>query len=208
MEQTVDTQERFQALEDEVNILKTEIKQVLVDLKEFMVQDKTVLPQGRREVQPAVPPRALTTAQAREGSSAPTPAHRSATPPALEASAPASPLGRLQTEAHPMGELDAALLGNLIWWLGTVKRRGLSLQQLAPFLETYEMSGHLTPAMAKLVLRTLSQLDEMQGPSPDRKFSPQDYTECLLQLHDILCTPGYRVDRLIAPPSGGEIQVP
>ena len=92
------------------------------------------------------------------------------------------------------------MLGNIIWWLGTVKRRGLSMQHLTPFLEAYEMSGHLTPSMAKLLLRSMADLDDLEEPPANHAFSPHDYTECLLQLHDIICTPGYVIDRLIPLP--------
>ena len=52
MEQgTADLGEMFEALQDEVNLVKTEIKQTLVDLREFMAKEQTLCPQvayGRR----------------------------------------------------------------------------------------------------------------------------------------------------------------
>ncbi len=87
--------------------------------------------------------------------------------------------------------LDATRMGHIIWWLGTVKSRGLSLKQIKPFLQAYEMSGHLTPAMAKLTYRSMEDLEEVEEPGLDRVFSSLEYSDCLLQLHDIICTPGF-----------------
>lgn len=200
MERTADLEERFQALEDELNLVKSEIKQVLVDLREFMLNYQTVLPQARQEVRLGTPPRAPVTDRAREDLSPPAPLPWGLPAPSTtDARNQGSHPPLLQSGPHPSADLDPAMLGNVIWWMGTVKRRGLSLQQIAPFLETYEMSGHLTPTMAKLILRSMAQMDEQQGESSAGGFSPQNYTECLIQLHDILCTPGYRIDRLVPP---------
>lgn len=47
----------------------------------------------------------------------------------------------------------------------------------------------------------MADLDDLEEVPPDHSFSPQDYAECLLQLHDIVCTPGYQVDRLVLAPT-------
>ncbi len=90
------------------------------------------------------------------------------------------------------------MMGNIIWWLGTAKRSGLTLQLLTPILETYEMSGTITHSISKLILRSMADLDALHENMPGNEFSPQDYADGLLQLHDIICTPGYVVDRTIA----------
>ena len=54
--------------------------------------------------------------------------------------------------------------------------------------------------MAKLILRSMAELDTLEPPPPDQAFSPHDYADALLQLHDIICTPGYQVDRLVPLP--------
>jgi len=211
MEQPIDLEERFEALQDELNLLKNEIKQTLVDLREYIMKDRTITAQGifqdpQRTLRPQPEARsgdeqALTLgvpyAQGFPGYAMPP----SGAPRMSGAMTPAGPPMRdFQAEAHSSGALDAVMLGNLIWWLGTVKRRGLALQQISPFLEAYEMSGHLTPSMAKLILRSMAELDTLEPPPPDQIFSPHDYADALLQLHDIICTPGYQVDRLVPLP--------
>ena len=69
-----------------------------------------------------------------------------------------------------------------------------------PFLEAYEMAGYITPTMSKLVLRSMADLDQMEGSSPGRAFAPQDYSECLRQLHYIICIPEYTVEQISPPP--------
>ncbi|MCH8939678.1 MAG: hypothetical protein IIC27_00955, partial [Chloroflexi bacterium] len=54
---SIDIAERFEALQDEVDLLKVEVKQTLVDLREFIMKGKSVFP-ARQSVQPLreVPP--------------------------------------------------------------------------------------------------------------------------------------------------------
>jgi len=200
---STDLQDQLEALQDEVNLLKNEVKQTLVDLREFIMKDRTLLADGPQGARPPVPSR-----ESEEHSPGvpgmpaipgiPMPPMPSMTPGGRR---PGSTLRDLQSEAHAAGALDAVMMGNIIWWLGTAKRRGLSLQQVSPFLEAYEMSGHLTPSMAKLILRSMAELDDVEDVPRDRGFSPHDYADALLQLHDIICTPGYVVDRLVPPPA-------
>jgi len=42
---SIDVSAKFEALQDEVNLLKNEIKQTLVDLREFMMKSRTIFPQ-------------------------------------------------------------------------------------------------------------------------------------------------------------------
>ncbi len=56
---SIDTAERFEALQDEVDLLKNEIKQTLVDLREHMMKGRTVFSQPGMEPQrrtPSIPP--------------------------------------------------------------------------------------------------------------------------------------------------------
>ena len=41
---STDLQDQLEALQDEVNLLKNEVKQTLVDLREFIMKDRTLLP--------------------------------------------------------------------------------------------------------------------------------------------------------------------
>ena len=206
IERSTDLDEKLEALQDEVNLLKSEVKQTLVDLREFIMKDRTIFPQGPA-LQGTAPPRPPATDRGQEELALVSPPLQGFPMPPLTAVGRrmGPPLRDLQSESHSSGALDAVMLGNIIWWLGTVKRRGLSLQQLTPFLEAYEMSGHLTPSMAKLILRSMADLDDLEELPLNHGFSPHDYTDCLLQLHDIICTPGYVVDRLIPTP---EVELP
>ena len=60
---SIDVVERFEALQDEVDLLKSEIKQTLVDMREYMMKDRTVFSQpeaGPRNSTPApLPPRVI-----------------------------------------------------------------------------------------------------------------------------------------------------
>ena len=200
VERQSDLDEKLEALQDEVNLLKTEVKQTLIDLREYIMKDRTLLAQY-------APPEPRPTAQRPEGaqegqpvSVVPAVTGLPFIPPIPGVRRAGGALRDLQSEAHSSGSLDAVMMGNIIWWLGTVKRRGLSLQQITPYLEAYENSGHLPPSMAKLILRSMAELDDLETLDPSRAFSPHDYADALLQLHDIICTPGYTVDRLIPPP--------
>jgi len=93
-----------------------------------------------------------------------------------------------------------AMMGYIIRWLGTVKRSGLSFRQLSPFLDAYEAAGYLKPATAKLILRSMADLDDLEETPSNQAFSAQDYVDCLGQLHDIICTPEYTMDRLAQIP--------
>ena len=115
-----------------------------------------------------------------------------------QASGLSVPLSDYRNGPHPSESRDTVMMGNLIWWLGTAKRRGLTLQLLTPILETYEMSGIITHSISKLLLRSMADLDALDDNVSGNEFSPQDYADGLRQLHDIICTPGYVVDRTIA----------
>ncbi len=196
-------EEKFEAVQDEFSQLKAGIKQTLVDIREFMMQQRAISPQS---VFGALQPEAANDLAAMEGAQASSPAgsqpgtpQTPSTPPAMNPAPGAGgqyPMGPSPLDSQGDGTarhgLDPTRMGHIIWWLGTVKSRGLSLKQIKPFLQAYEMSGHLTPAMAKLTYRLLEDLQEVEAPSVDRVFSSQEYSDCLLQLHDIICTPEYR----------------
>ncbi len=174
---SINVAERFDALQDEVDLLKNEIKQTLVDLREHMMKGLTVFSQPEAEAQrrmpSPLPPRVVYTKE----------------PPTAEAIAQVNNTPSLrhfalgsQTEG-----MDPVMLGNIICWLVTVKHMGLSLQQVTPFLEAYEASGYLPPIMLKVLLRSLADLDQMADTPPEGEFSPEHYADCIGQLHDIIC---------------------
>ena len=104
--------------------------------------------------------------------------------------------------------MDAVKMGHIIAWLGTVTNRGLSPQQLKPFLQSYEQSGHLTSTMAQLTYKSLEDLDGAQGGNPNQTFSASEYAECLLELHEIICNPGSETrisPSIVAPQIGNSV---
>ena len=86
----------------------------------------------------------------------------------------------------------------IITWLGSVKSMGMSLQQITPFLEAYETSGHLQPLLSKLMLRAMADLDQRTIDAPGQEFSPEDYSICVGQLHEIICS----------APAGQDVKLP
>ena len=217
--------ERFEALEDELNVLKNEIKQNLVDLREFIMKDRTIFPDGV-----LVPPRAMHVEErhtedigdSREqsapsqrvdlifpesGSTQPAETSQQATP-SQQVNLVMPKAGNAQTAAaqlvnQPVApqstySVDATMMSNIIWWLGTVKQRGLTLQQVSPFLDAYETAGYLSPAMSKLIIRSMAELGAPNQAVHNDSFAPQEFADCLLQLNNIVCTPGYIVDRGLA----------
>ena len=66
VERATDLEERLEALQDDVSLLKNEVKQTLVDLREFIMKDRTIFPQILQGPQQAVPPMAQATDRARE----------------------------------------------------------------------------------------------------------------------------------------------
>ncbi len=198
-------EEKFEGVQDEVNLLKAEIKQTLVDLREFMMKQRAIsTPSVFGAVQPE-PANGLGsmagTQPSYPASNPPGMPQTPATPPTMNPAFPVpgadgqplmgpSPLDSQGASSARHG-LDTIKMGHIIWWLGTVKSRGLSLKQLKPFLQAYELDGHLTPAMASLTYRSLEDLEEVEEPGIEKVFSSQEYSDCLLQLHEIICTPGF-----------------
>ena len=177
---SIDVVERFEALQDEVDLLKNEIKQTLIDIREYIVKGRTVFSQSETE------PRRVT----------PSPLP----PRVVYAKEPPAQIGTVHSNGekpiHSVGPLVPGspgegmyplMLGKVIHWLGTVQEKGLSLQQVTPFLDAYEASGYLTPVMLKVLLRSLSDLDQLTDSPPDAQFSPELYAECIGELHDIIC---------------------
>ena len=211
--------ERFEALEDELNVLKNEIKQNLVDLREFIMKDRTIFPDGVME-----PPRATRVEERRTediGDSrergapsqrvdlvfpesetlqqaTPTQQVNLVIPKAGNAQTAAAQLVNQPVAPQNTYSVDATMMSNIIWWLGSVKQRGLTLQQVSPFLDAYETAGYLSPAMSKLIIRSMAELGAPNQAVHNESFAPQEFADCLLQLNNIVCTPGYIVDRGLA----------
>ena len=183
-------EERFDAVQDEVKLLKAEIKQTLIDLREFMMKGRTISTTPVFDVTKAISSNGevATPEDQNNPSIKGTPAAPSTAIP-QPILAPASQNARGDDQGgHSM---DAVKMGHIIGWLGTVANRGMSSRQLKPFLQTYEQSGHLTPAMATLTYKSLEELEAVQGGQFNQTCSPTEYSQCLLELHEIICNPGY-----------------
>ena len=189
---SIDVVERFEALQDEVDLMKNEIKQTLVDMREFMMRDRTVFSQSETEPRRATPsslqPRV---AYVKEPPAQTGTGHSNSQMP-IHSNRPLVPASHVEG-MHPL------MLGKVIQWLGTVQEKGLSLHQVTPFLEAYEDSGYLTPVMAKVLLRSLADLDNLTDSPSDEEFSPERYAECIGELHDIVCAVYETEEQAVGP---------
>ena len=184
-------EERFEAVQDEVSLLKAEIQQTLIDLREFMMKGHSISsPSVFEGVQPQSP-NGVSVGAGEQNS--PSPKISRDAPPDPDLAQPYSEPApqNAPSEARGRYAMDAVKMGHIIAWLGTVTSRGLSPKHLKPFLQSYEQSGHLTSTMAQLTYKSLEDLDGAQGGQPNQSFSASEYAECLLELHEIICNPGY-----------------
>jgi len=175
---SIDVAERYEALQDEVDLLKNEIKQTLVDLRGFMMEDRTISPRAVEKGQAPVLPRVPAAAPPSEALT-PSGGYAASLPEVNNGT------GLLRRVTDP---LDVIMLGEIISWLGTVKRRGLSLHQITPYVEAYEAVGYLSSVVVKIVLRSMADLDQMVEVSPGQKLAPEEYSECIKEFHEIITT--------------------
>ena len=207
--------DKLERLEDEFNLLKTEVRQTLVDLKEVIMKGRTIFP-----VVPEIfnnPPPVEASQQEPQESDAPVkvdpsvpePGEASPDLPTSEGLTGADfPLAakfdpmRLPNinratgpEADPTRPPDSVMMSNIIWWLGTAKRRGMTLHQIAPFIDAYEMSGYMSPTVAKLIYRTMAEMDATTDPTLTSPPMPQDFSEGMMQLNEIVTSPGHVISR-------------
>ena len=207
-----ETNEKLERLEDEFNLLKTEVRQTLIDLKEFIMKGRTILPENppitnRSPLQETVTEEPRESPQTDEliptlDAQAP-----DAEPETLMVSAEPNPtesaefqragfISSVPVQAGPaVPQPDATMMNNLIWWLGMAKRRGITLRQLSPFIEAYEMSGYMSPMIAKLIYRTMAEMESSNETSQTAAQVPQDFSEGLMQLNDIICSPEHALKR-------------
>ena len=162
-------QQRIEALEDEVNILKTEIRQILIDMRDTWLRKSDVLATSQQLVQP----------------SAQTIAASPAAPPSVGNGVPRTYFGSeagldLSTDQNNKGTLNG-----LLAWMGEAKEKGLTAARLFPILEAYENSAMISPLMSKFILKNMSMLDEMY--SGDDPMSPAVYSQVISDLHKLVC---------------------
>ena len=193
--------DRLEALELEFNLLKTEIRQTLIDVKEFVMKGRSVNPTQRPEpTRPVV--EAPTPEPVADESPVDSLSEQSTTWEPSESPAvsdwESAPVVK-DTALAPTNINDATMMKNIIWWLGTARRRGITLGQLSPFIEAYEMSGYMSPLVSKLIYKTMAHLaDEEAGPSTQQM--PQDFSDGLMQLNEIITVPGFDIqDKSLTP---------
>jgi hypothetical protein len=162
-------EQRVQALEDEVNILKTEIRQILIDMRDTWLRKSDVLATSREIVQAAAPTLA-------------------ATPQSASSAVNGAPRTYFGSEAGldlSTDQNNKGTLNDLLAWMGEAKEKGLSAARLFPILEAYENSAMISPLMSKFILKNMSMLDEMY--SNNDPMSPVVYSQVVSDLHKLVC---------------------
>ncbi|KAA1281404.1 MAG: hypothetical protein ACJ0BC_04210 [Dehalococcoidia bacterium] len=162
-------EQRIQALEDEVSILKTEIRQILIDMRDTWLRKSDVLATSQHLVQPVA--------------STPVPSPSAA--PTVSNGVPRTYFGSeagldLSTDQNNKGTLN-----DLLAWMGEAKEKGLTAARLFPILEAYENSAMISPLMSKFILKNMSMLDEMY--SGNDPMSPAVYSQVISDLHKLVC---------------------
>ena len=162
-------EQRVQALEDEVNILKTEIRQILIDMRDTWLRKSDVLATSREIVQAAAPTLA-------------------ATPQSASSAVNGAPRTYFGSEAGldlSTDQNNKGTLNDLLAWMGEAKEKGHSAARFFPILEAYENSAMISPLMSKFILKNMSMLDEMY--SNNDPMSPVVYSQVVSDLHKLVC---------------------
>ena len=197
--------DRLEALELEFNLLKTEIRQTLIDVKEFVMKGKSV----NSAQSPVIDDRPASinndvqsineepsvglSSIAQDVDTGPDPITISESPASL-AWTPLPPDMEKDNALAPANINDSTMMKNIIWWLGTARRRGITLNQLSPFIEAYEMSGYMSPLISKLIYKTMAQLADEESSTAAQRM-PQDFSDGLMQLNEIITTPNYDIQQ-------------
>tara|TARA_Y100000588_G_scaffold392388_1_gene504078 strand:- start:13769 stop:14476 length:708 start_codon:yes stop_codon:yes gene_type:complete len=196
---------RLEALESEFNLLKTEIRQTLVDVKEFVMKGRSIntvsAPVTSNPIlEPDSPVQsdfedasisklAQDQSPSLDSQGADTDDKQPAVNPHLQTRVSLS-----SSALAPSNMNDSAMMKNIIWWLGTARRRGITLGQISPFIEAYEMSGYMSPLVSKLIYKTMAQLADEDSTTPPQRM-PQDFSDGLMQLNEIITTPNYDIQQ-------------
>ena len=209
--------DRLESIEDELQLLKSAVKQTLIDLREFMMKGSAmsvtstfvkpaesssngqVIASERQASPPAADlptepentqaevPEFQGTVQSQESAARPQiadgPKHIGPTPQSTPVTPP--------IPFPQFAPASAIKMGNIIRWLGTVARKGLSASHLEPYLQAYETSGLITREMAALIYRSLEHMEYAMGQT-HQSYSTTEYSDCVLELHEIICNPGYK----------------
>ena len=178
---SIEVSAKFEAIQDEVDLLKNEIKQTLVDLREFMMKGRTI----SRHAPVSTPDASSESPAAVDLARQPTPPPDAPPPVAAVDLMTSAALQGFQMSSDGTKALDTTMLGKIITWLGSVTQMGLSMQQITSYLQVYEASGYLQPTMVKVILQSMAGVDPSAVPAAGN-FSPDDYAACVGQLHEII----------------------
>lgn len=102
--------------------------------------------------------------------------------------------------AREIGEIDVEMLVKLLAWLDSIKGKGISAEQVGPFLQAYEAKGTLTATMSTIILQSIRAIAPKAGEYGGAEFSSEAYLGYLQQLHGIIC--GGRISPSSEPPAG------
>ncbi|MFL2803905.1 MAG: hypothetical protein ACJ0BB_03250 [Dehalococcoidia bacterium] len=161
-------QQRVEALEGEVNLLKSEIRQILIDMRDIWLRKSDV----------------ISAPQIVQAAAAASPTISTSSIPAA-ASKPQPYFGNDSGLDMSADQNNKGTLNDLLGWMGTSKEKGLTAARLFPILEAYENSGMISPLMAKFILKNMSMLDEMY--SSEDPMSPSAYSGVVSELHKLVC---------------------
>lgn len=201
---------QIQTLQDEVDLLKTEIKQTLIDMRELVMKDSNIFAQPSapkinseiRQIPQTVTDESINNGETEQESSSneeidnayveiesdekDSTEQESIT---VHSVTEGSSVLNFQIESSQVTKLmpkSGDLVANLTGWLGTVKMRGVSLTQMLPFLEAYQNSGHLDSLSMRLIVKAMADLDILEPSHITQPFSSTDYAQCLMELHEVI----------------------
>lgn len=197
-------QQRINVLEDELNLIKSEIHQTLIDMRDAMSKGQDIL--SVKKESPA--PKASASAQVNqqeEVDSLDTEDETSTVSESIEEELEDEGVESLAidsldhyseddsiaTLAKPSPaaidfKTNKALMDDILSWIGTAKEKGFTAARLFPVMEAYETSGLMNPLMTKFLLKSMSMLDEIQDKKQPATLSPSDYAQCLSELHHLI----------------------
>ena len=194
-------QQRITVLEDELNLIKSEIHQTLVDMRDAMSKGQDILSVKKEAPAPKAQPQA---AQQQEDnlSDVDEPTETDSIDEeeleedgveslAIDSLDHYSEEDSIATLSKPSPaaidfKTNKALVDDILSWIGTAKEKGFTAARLFPVMEAYETSGLMNPLMTKFLLKSMSMLDEIQDKKQPATLSPSDYAQCLSELHHLI----------------------
>ncbi len=226
-------EEQLETIQDDVNLLKIEIKQTLVDLREFILNSQNGFlprgPEGNPSLNQTLDDQigsgsAISLGNSEEsgrdsgqassqGRDAGSTLRNDSSPEVHNPVESGGPIGRDSQEDSPgtslsgsakpnhgktLGEdrqnggINVEMLVKLLSWLDSIEGKGLSPEQVSPFLQAYEARGSITSSMNTLILQSISAVGRAANHGGDTVCSSEEYMGYLKELHDIVCGAGYQ----------------